>query len=76
MVLDQTLHPVQGPEEVHRGGAGRGDLPADLQEPPLELAAVIGLNLQGPQGGAHGCGHPDGRGSPDGQGLMASMTSR
>ena len=68
MGLDQPLHPVQGPEEVHRGGPGRGDFPADgFETADWNSPGVIGLDLQGPQGRAHGRGHPDGRRPPDGQ---------
>ena len=28
--LGHFLHAVKGPKEVHRGGPGRGDFPADL----------------------------------------------
>ena len=68
MVMSQTLHALKGPEEIHRGGPGGRDFPADFLEAPQELGHILGMDLEGPQGGAHGGGHPDGRRPPDGQG--------
>jgi hypothetical protein len=66
--LGHLLHAVQGPEEVHRGGPGLGDFPANLPEPGLKLPGIISGEGQGPQSRAHGRGHPDGGRAPDGQG--------
>jgi hypothetical protein len=68
MLLGDQQHPIQSPKEIHRSRTGGGNLPANDLKARLELARVLGIEVQGSQGRAHGRRHPDGRGAANSQG--------
>ena len=59
------LHPLDGPEEVHRRRAGRGHDVADIGELLEKRFVGVGDDVAGAQGDPHGRGHADGRGPTD-----------
>ena len=68
-LFDRPFHPLQRPAQVHRRGAGGGQIFGGVMEFYTEIVGVSGLNLPCGQIQPVGGGHPDGGGAPHLQGL-------
>jgi len=67
--LSDLVHPLKGPEEVDRRGAGGGNLIGNGFQLLKEFLLGIGLDGHGAQRQPIGCCHTDGRGPSDAQSL-------